>query len=60
MSIGCAVGSSDAERDRVMGFLIGLLKFRVIKKTGYLVIRLETMSFPMTLVYIVSNVKFYS
>jgi hypothetical protein len=60
MSIGCAVGSSDAERDRVMGLLIGMLKFRVIQKTGNFVIRLETMSFSTTLVHIVSNVKFYS
>jgi hypothetical protein len=43
-----------------MGFLIGLLKFRVIKKTGNFVIRLETISFSTTLVHIVSNVKFYS
>jgi len=60
MSIECAVRSSDAERDRVMGFLIGMLKLPVIKKTGNFVIRSETMSFSTTLVQTVSNVKFYS
>jgi len=43
-----------------MGFLIGMLKFRVIKKMGNFVIRLETMSFSTALVHTVSNAKFYS